>query len=243
MGDIETDPPESGDFTDYVDNADHKITAWSWYDTYEDNYYLGCLDPEKKVDVEDAVEHVNEHWKGHKDEQKYLPENINIEYFSFNNESSLLKQFVKIVQFTRPDYVSGWAFDTFDWSYLINRMKKFDNQVVNENNLSDAGYCGGYNPKLYADCLPAFDMMDFYATNMEFSNLPSKSLEYISDQLLDIGKIPNVNIKEEYENNRDRFIAYNLIDTQLLVGIDNLTDMHGFALTLAELAGIQVTDL
>lgn len=243
MLDIEVNPPSlSGDetFQDFTENAEEPITAITTYDTYEDEYCVLVLDPEDNVSNEKVRYYLEDHWKDHDLADDFI--NADMRLVQCEKEEDLLKTFIKLVEEYRPDLLSGWNYIDFDHQYILNRLQKF--QKINQDRLSDVGdaWHGGWRKEQRIDGLPAFDMMDAYCNKMTFHQWKSQSLDYVSNEELSLGKVEDVNIGKEYQNNRSRFLAYNIIDTQLLVAMDEQNGIHEFFYQLAELSSVQIYD-
>lgn len=240
IADIETLPPEDGNFDDYTENAEEPVLAICFYDTYNDDYTLIVNDDDGRADPKAIRRYIKSHWAGHQYEELYA--DAEIRYISCENEIDLLNRFIDEVCYRRPDLWSGWNFQDFDAEYLLERMTKFGD-AVDRNDLSDIGYVGGYRSAQLIDGVPAFDMMQSFCDTMVFSEFRSQALDYVADQELDVGKMPDVSIGKEYRENRSRLFAYNAIDVMLTVAIDKKHGIHEFIYQLADLAGVQVYDV
>lgn len=243
MSDIEVSPPDlSGnrEFEDFVEEAAQPITAITTYDTYSGEYLAIVLDPEDKVNPGDIRGYLEDHWDGHDQAERFIESDMRL--VQCGDEKSLMQAFIEEVENKRPDLISGWNWLDFDHRYIINRLKRDDFSDVTEHRLSDVGTVGGYKTAQMVDGLPGFDMMASFCDKMTFSNWRSKSLDYVSNEELGVGKVEDMNIGEEYENNRSRFLAYNIIDTQLLVAMDEHNGIHEFFYQLADLSCVQIYD-
>lgn len=241
MADIETIAPSGGNFDDFVENAPNKVIMITSYDTYEDEYYVLCLDPDDKVDTSDVRQGLVEHWSSHPDFDKYVESDIR--YRGCETEAELLQAFISEVNQKRPDVLSGWNWVDFDHRYLINRMDQVGS--INEHDLAEIGYIQSWNPdkaRQWIDGLPGFDMMEAYCDKMTLGDFRSSALDYIADLELDVGKMENISINECYEEDRSKLLAYNIIDTQLLVGMDDKHGIHEFFYQMADLCGVPIYD-
>jgi len=240
MADIEVNPPDmsKGDFDYFVEHANEPITAIATYDSYDDEYLVLVLDPEDKVDGGDVRHYLEDHWDGHSDKQKYTQATMRL--VQCGTEEALIRKFIEEIEAKRPDVISGWNWIDFDHEYILNRLEHFDN--IDTHRLSDIGDVGGYKMSRKIDGLPGFDMMGAFCDKMSFSQWRSRRLDYVANEELAIGKVEDMDLAEEYQNNRSRFIAYNIIDTQLLVGLDDRHGIHEFFYLLADLSGVQIYD-
>lgn len=243
MADIEAQPPDlrgNREFQDFVEDADEAITAITTYDNYDDEYLAIVLDREDMVDPGEIRGYLEDHWGDHELAEQFTQADMRL--VQCEDETALLDTFIQEVEDKRPDLISGWNWLDFDHRYIINRLKRDEFSDLTEHRLSDVGTVGGYKTAQMIDGLPGFDMMGAYTEKMTFSNWRSKSLDYVSNEELGLGKVKDMNIGQEYKENRSRFLAYNIIDTQLLVAMDERNGIHEFFYQLADLSGIQIYD-
>lgn len=241
MADIEAMPPEDlDDFDTYTKEAKGEITAITIYDSYEEDYSVLALDSEGMINGKQVRRYLKDHWGGHENESVYTECDINLH--KCETEISLLNQFISLVEDRRPDLLSGWNWIDFDHKYILNRMETFNNKDVNSNRLSEIGHSFGFRTAQRIDGLPGFDMMNAFCDKMTFSEWRSKRLDYVADEELGVGKVSDVSVGKEYKKNRSRFLAYNIIDTQLLVALDEKHGIHEFFFQLSNLSSIQIYD-
>lgn len=243
MADIEVDPPtltERHTFQDFVDEASQPITAITTYDTYTEEYLLIVLDPDGQVDPGRIRHYLEDHWEDHELADRFCEADMRM--VQCDTEQAVLDTFISEIKSCRPDVISGWNWVKFDHEYLMNRLRHDDMADVNEHRLSDIGAVSGYKTAQMIDGLPGFDLMEAFCGKMSFSEWRSQRLDYVANEELEIGKVGDVNIGEEYRQNRSRFAAYNIIDTQLLVGLEQKQGIHEFFYLVADLSGIQIYD-
>ncbi|AGM11697.1 DNA polymerase elongation subunit (family B) [Halovirus HCTV-5] len=244
MADIEALPDYDVGFDEFTEEATGEVIMISAYDTREEQYDVFVLDPDRSVDGKDVKHHLGDHWNGHELAPDYV--NADIDLTIADSESALLNAFLSYIEDVRPDLLSGWNWEDFDHRYLLNRMEKVDG--VDRWRMSDiGGITHNYRNDLETtvariDGLPGFDMMRAYCDQMVFSDWRSKSLDYVSQEELGVGKVEDINIHDGYEKDRSRLTAYNIIDTQLLVALDDMADIHGFFYQLSDLTGVPIYD-
>lgn len=238
MADIEVLPAMDMEFEEFTEEAPGEVIMISAYDTYTDKYDVFVLDPERNVDGKEVKKELAEHWNGHELASQYVQADIDLTIA--DTESALLNSFLSYIEDIRPDLLSGWNWVNFDHRYLLNRMDRVNG--VDRWRLSDIGGVGGYQHERKIDGLPGFDMMTAYCDQMVFSDWRSKALDYVSQEELGVGKVEDINIYDGYETDRSRLTAYNIIDTQLLVALNDMADIHGFFYQLSDLSGVQIYD-
>jgi DNA polymerase elongation subunit (family B) len=168
-----------------------------------------------------------------------------IELVISDTESEMLKSYTEYISERNFDLTTGWNWIDFDWNYLIQRMKTLQDQGkdihwswLSPFNVSSSSR----NDQMQVCGLPAFDMMKAFCDKLTFSNWRSKSLEYVSNEELGIGKIDDVDINEDWKNNPSKLIAYNIVDVILTVALDDKNDIHGFFYEMADACSIPVYD-
>jgi DNA polymerase elongation subunit (family B) len=88
-----------------------------------------------------------------------------------------------------------------------------------------------------------FDMLESFCDKLTFSNWRSRSLEYVANEEIGVGKIDDVNINEDWKNNPSRLISYNIVDVILTVALDDVNDIHNFFYEMADIASIPIYDV
>lgn len=242
--DIETEPPDgTGDWDEYVENTPGRVLMITTYDSYTDEYLCLSIDEEDKIDPGVMRSYLEEHWEGHDNEEFYT--DCNIRFRACDSEEELLKAFINEVKNKRPDLISGWNFTDFDWPYLLNRMqsgKGGDTLSGKYHALSDVGTVKPWQYEEAAPGLPAFDMMESYCETMSRGEWRSSSLDYVSGEELNSSKVEGDSIMDQYENDRSKLMAYNLVDVQLTVGLDEKHGIHEFFYQLSNICSCPVSD-
>jgi len=232
IADIEVEVPDvfSDDFSEEANNEVQAITC---YDTYDEEYTLFCLDPERQVDPGEIRKHIEGHWGDHEDAEQYTEAPITFKRFA--DETSLLEDYIRYIQEKRPDVVTGWNYVQFDHEYLINRIR--DNDDLNHHALSDVGTVGGWMIERFVPGMPAVDMMSAMQKIL-YGQKESWSLDYISHDLLGVGKVEGE--ENSYDQNRSMFMAYNVVDVQLCVALDRAQAILQFWYQVAEICSIPI---
>lgn len=247
LADIEVVSRGPGSFNQMMQDFDQQITHITVWDSQSDEYICLFLDPDNEVSGGDVKTELESAAVNNQIVEELEKDIILRRYES---EKALLRGFITLFENRRPDLVSGWNFIDFDWEYLLGRMKRLDEQShdkdpgVNVHKLSDIGYCNGYQVEREADCVPAFDLMDGYKkmTVPVQGEMRSYSLDYVAKNEIGIGKIPNINVAQTYDNDRSLLTAYNIMDVVLTVVIDREQAVHEFFYELAELSQVQIYD-
>ena len=146
-----------------------------------------------------------------------------VKVFDFENERSMIEYFLHKVNTTFHVH-GGWNYDGYDWLYITNRCKRLKIDIAMS---SPVGKVNKRTSKPVHRFV--IDYMLSYKAASRGTYLSSFSLNSISDFELGIPKLDyDETLKELYENDYDRFIAYNAIDTilvQLIHQKSNKLDM------------------
>lgn len=235
-------------FDEMVENAEQKITNITLYDSHTETYDAYILDPDREVSSHDLALHLKENGLD--------PQETTVNTHYAPNERALLDSFLGYFESHRPDLTTGWNWVEFDILYLLRRIKRLYDEGsqgtkrynLDLDRLSDAGGTsrnhGSYHGQLAraVSCVPAVDMMTLFAEKMVREGWRSKALEYVSHQVLERGKVEDVSVNEGYQNHRSELAAYNIIDVELCVAIDQKRGVIEFFQQLAELSQVQIYD-
>ena len=155
--------------------------------------------------------------------------NLNVNYTVCDDEYDLLEKFMQWWVDEYPDIITGWNSTLFDIPYLVSRIDKvFGNDA--KNTLSPFGMTRKRNVRMNNKELLAYDIkgvsqLDYLDLYRKFTYTAQESykLDYIAEVELGKNKLESGfdTFKEFYENDWNRFIDYNIIDTKL---VDELED-------------------
>jgi len=243
IADIEVHVPEDGTFDEMKENADEPINVICSYDTYEDQYTVFYYDRYNNLDVENIRPKMEEQLSGTKI-SSYTDTSIQV--VSAESEVDMLNSYIDYNNDRDFDLVSGWNYVDFDREYIRRRMKTLRDrdEDIHPSWLSPFNKTSATRDehrKIVAR--PPFDMLKAFCDKLTFSNWRSRSLEYVSNEELGIGKIDDVNINKDWKNEPSRLIAYNIVDVILTVALDDKNDIHGFFFEMADVASIPITDV
>ena len=136
----------------------------------------------------------------------------------FDNERDMLISFIKYVQKTDCDMFSGWNVKDFDMAYIINRMNSIgmDYRRLSPMNVALTNK--------YGDVLVKgriiFDMLEAYR-KMQYGELDSYRLDNVASHELGEKKIKYAgSLHSLWQDDLDKFIAYNKKDTMLVYRIE-----------------------
>jgi DNA polymerase elongation subunit (family B) len=200
----------------------HKVICWSWQNAKRDAYMDGI--DEKKYDVELRV---------------------------FESEKHMLVDFLQWWKGTRIDVFGGWNSETFDVPYLVNRIlrelgetataylspwRSFYPKSVIKNNKEYITYeIAG---------ITHLDLLDLYK-KFNPGSQEEWNLNYIASEELGHGKTENPyeSFSDFYTLAWDKFVNYNIVDTILLIELDEKKKMLSQAMAMAYMAKCSYGDI
>jgi DNA polymerase elongation subunit (family B) len=137
------------------------------------------------------------------------------------DEKTLLKRFLVAMQEVKPNILTGWNILGFDIPYLVNRIKRvLGSKFVNQ--LSPIGIYT-YSETRDVHTIAGVSCLDYMHLYKKFGGkeLPSYSLNYVSNYVLGKGKIEyQGNLDTLMRDNIEKFIEYNITDVSLIVEMD-----------------------
>ena len=179
----------------------NQITSIALHDSVSNHYWVLVMDNDGVLE------------KYTNDKQTVIP---------FGDERDLLEHYLNLYQEINPTIVTGWSIDFFDTPYLFNRIKR----VMGEHNakrLSPIGevFFSPYRNRYFIAGVSYLDYLTLYK-NFNYSELDNYRLDTIAFKELKRGKIEyKGKLDELFRTDIDKFIEYNLVDVELVVGLDN----------------------
>ena len=171
-----------------------------------------------------------------------IVQDTRIEYKRCMDEHSLLKSFVSHYHNNIPDIVSGWNSEEFDMPYIVNRIAR----VLGEDQLRKLSLFG-HKPELnkegtmykitgttQLDFMKLFKKLGYPYGNQESYKLDNIANVVLGEKKLDYSEYSS--LAALYRENHQKFIDYNIRDTQLVERMEEKTGFIALALTLAHKA-------
>jgi DNA polymerase elongation subunit (family B) len=150
-------------------------------------------------------------------------------YYKFKDEYNMLYTFLHKFLPKFP-MMTGWNFINYDWQYIVNRCKRL------QIDLTEVAITGSLDKKdsrpLHMGILDYMQLYDKYDRSVAVKE--SNSLDFVSGAVLDVAKIKYTGgLQELYENNFQKYIYYNVVDSCLVYYIDEKLRSMEVLLTLA----------
>jgi DNA polymerase elongation subunit (family B) len=162
---------------------------------------------------------------------------------TFTDESSMLDDFNRFIEQTRPDLLSGWFSDDFDYPYLINRCRNLN--VYSYRDWSPFGDVWVSN-RFQDPCVKGVTMFDGLPSyqKTQIHKLEDKSLEAVSQRELGVGKLDKdgLSYTELWLQKPTKHLSYNQTDVQRVVEILDEQSIVPLFNQLREVTGAQYED-
>ena len=179
----------------------------------------------------------------------YTPTNPNVTYNKYENEASMLRQFLLFWMNHVPDVVTGWNVNFFDIPYLVRRMRNLgvEAEALSPWNMirDETSYNGSQKEEIFS--IPGIAILDYLELYKKFTFTARESyrLDFIADVELGEGKLDNPydTFKEFYTNDWKKFVDYNIHDVELVDMLEDRLKLIVLAFTLAYKAKVNYVDV
>ena len=203
------------------EEAKSRILSFSIITPERKAIVLGLKDmsPAESKKIEDDT---NAHFKDYDQDWEFS-------YYKFKDEYNMLYTFLHKFLPKFP-MMTGWNFINYDWQYIVNRCKRL------QIDLTQVAITGSLDKKdsrpLHMGILDYMQLYDKYDRSVAVKE--SNSLNFVSGAVLDVAKIKYTGgLQELYENNFQKYIYYNVVDSCLVYYIDEKLRSMEVLLTLA----------
>ncbi|RPI80700.1 MAG: hypothetical protein EHM34_09680, partial [Nitrosopumilales archaeon] len=107
-------------------------------ETFESTDEVNTPEPIICICVYDSFSKKYHQFVWHKEISTSVEKSESKNTYYFNNEESMLEDFLTFISFVSPDIYTGWFANHFDLPYIMNRCVKLE---INKNKLSPLGFC------------------------------------------------------------------------------------------------------
>ena len=183
-----------------VEKSENELTAIGLHDSATDHYWVLIMDKAGKMK-----------------ESK----NGNRTVIPFRDERDMCLKYLELYEYINPTIVTGWNIDYFDTPYLYNRIKRILG-VKHANRLSPIGECfwSPYRKRFFMAGVSYLDYIHLYKI-YTFGELDNYRLDTVAMKELGRGKVEySGNLDDLFKNDIEKFIEYNLVDVELVAGLD-----------------------
>lgn len=169
------------------------------------------------------------------------------------DEYSLLNTFIEFWSRSNIDIITGFNSNGFDIPYLVNRISN----VMDDSHVKRLSPWGLVTPRKVKGKFGKDDIvydiagiscLDFRECYLKYTYVKREqnSLEYISQVELGVGKNDHsefASFKEFYQKNWNKFLEYNIVDTLLVLQLEDKLKLIELCLTMSYLAKINFNDV
>ena len=218
---------ESDDGFPEPEQADYPIISICAFDTFTKVYYVFGSNEYEHDENDKEVGH------------------LKVKHIRFNSEEELILAFIHFIDGRNFDYLSGWFTSGFDDPYVVHRASRVLGETAIKK-LSPFGIVrmqfrpGAFGVEtLKAEIfgLEQLDYQELYKKNV-FEQRENYSLDYIANVELGSRKISydeHKDLNDLYRNDYNKFIRYNIKDTDLVVRIEEKRKLISLVYTQAYL--------
>lgn len=166
-----------------------------------------------------------------------------IQYVKCSTEEELLQSFLWVWNKYTPDIISGWSIEKFDIPYLVNRCKR----IFPDDTYMKLSPWGIVNERIIYVLNREIQVYDLVGVaTLDYFDLYKKYAPHPNQESYKLGDIGWAEIKEGkinydeygtlhtlYKRNFQKFIEYNIQDTELVKKINNKMRLIELAITMA----------
>jgi DNA polymerase elongation subunit (family B) len=183
-----------------VEKSENELTAIGLHDSASDHYWVLIMDKAGKMSEKKTG---------------------NRTVIPFRDERDMCMKYLELYEYINPTIVTGWNIDYFDTPYLYNRIKRILG-VKHANRLSPIGECfwSPYRKRFFMAGVSYLDYIHLYKI-YTFGELDNYRLDTVAMKELGRGKVEySGNLDDLFKNDIEKFIEYNLVDVELVAGLD-----------------------
>ena len=183
----------------------------------------------------------------------FKTDNPNIKYHKCQHEKQLLKTFMEVWDELEPDIVTGWNVETFDIAYLVNRIWKLFNwdtvlKLSPHNLVTSREWLYMGQKKMVSYNISGVAILDYLQMYKKFTYVTRETyrLDHITEVELGKKKIDYSEFGAMhlfYRNDYQKFLEYNIRDTELVEQLDNKLQLMNLLVTMAYSAKCNYEDV
>ena len=187
------------------------------------------------------------------DDFDFKTDNPNVKYYKCKHELELLKTFMNVWKELDPDIITGWNVETFDIAYLINRIwKLFNWDTVTELSphklITSREWFYMGQKKMISYNISGIAVLDYLQMYKKFTYITRETyrLDHIAEVELGKKKIDYSEFGAMhlfYRNDYQKFLEYNIRDTELVEELDDKLKLMDLVITMAYSAKCNFDDV
>ena len=182
------------------------------FDSKNNTYHVFSSYSHTELEEGEIKSIIENHWI----KNPYFPEYAYpiIEFHYFDGEPNMLNGVIRFIEMNPPDILSGYNSNGYDVPVFCNRCKELK---IKYTRLSEVGKV--YPNKPLIGGVACMDIQALYQGYQQ-GTVRYPSLNYVSGVELGTSKLPRLPILELFQTDRVTLTAYNIIDVQLTVAIN-----------------------
>lgn len=223
------------------EGCEYDIKQKAFYFDIETNLSFDTINtPEPVITISGYDSEANKYaWAWREDLEEQDVEKFGAIVRYFNDEKSMVEDFLKFLAEKEFDVLTGWNSDIFDVPYLFNRAERLGIDLdiaspLEETSFRMDGDRESARFRIYGT--NHVDLMRVYQKMTYDKRPPSYSLGSVGKHLGIGDKISVGNISEAWKNRLDELIEYNIRDCELLYKIDEKAHLLDLLRTLQNIS-------
>ncbi|ELZ27315.1 DNA polymerase elongation subunit (family b) [Halogeometricum pallidum JCM 14848] len=229
---------EVNDRAGFPEEGEEPIICLTSHDSYRDEYIAWLYNAPEAGDGVEAPTDLGDY--------QPLDDATEVEIRAFDREGEMLDAFVRYIEETDPDVLTGWNFEDFDMPYFLDRLdvvnptSDYDLDPDRLSRIGEVWRSGWGGPDVKGRVV--FDLLYAYKRT-QFSELESYRLDAVGELELDVGKERYTgSIGDLWEEDPKRLLEYNVRDVELCVEIDRKQDVVAFWDEVRTFVGCKLED-
>ena len=229
--DIEVD-----DRRGFPEDGEEPIVCLTSYDSFDEEYIAWLYEaPEGEGAIPDDLADYDPHRN-----------DLSVDVRTYDTEAAMLEAFIRYIETTDPDILTGWNFEDFDAPYFLDRLEEIDASTDEDlsidrlSRVNEVWRSGWGGPDIKGRVV--FDLLYGYKRT-QFTELDSYRLDAVGETELGVGKERySGDIGDLWEDDPTRLLEYNLRDVELCVEIDRKQNLIAFWDEVRKFVGCKLED-
>ncbi|MCK4665854.1 hypothetical protein KAU33_03850 [Candidatus Dependentiae bacterium] len=182
------------------------------FDSMTNTYHIFSSYSHTSLEEAEIKAIIEKHWK----ENPYFPNYAHsiLEFHYFDDEPEMLEGVIQFFEMNPPDILAGYNSNGYDIPAFCKRCEKLKIEFTRISEVRKV-----YPNRPLIGGVACMDIQILYRQYQQ-STVRYPSLNYVSGVELETAKLPRASILELYQRDRVTLTAYNIIDVQLTVAIN-----------------------
>ena len=185
----------------------------------------------------------------------YTPKSDNVIYYGCSSEGVMMMRFIYFIENNYPHILTGWNCGHYDFPYIINRIKRISNpeeeiwrKLSPFNAVYDRIEKDDFDNKVQTYEIMGISILDYMSLFKKFTYKTPENykLDTIAHMVLKDRKLnysEYENLQDLYNKNFEKFIDYNIKDTNIVGRLDKKLKLFDLVMSVAYKAGANYGDV